>query len=1032
NIGDSDSQAVTIDTSGPGGSSYRITISDTADGTINSSEAESVTLTGQIGANDSVSSIVITDSANNSHTVAAGDITVNAQGAISVSGQDLRSLADGSLTVKLTVTDTAGNSAEFSDTASLDQSVTDVTIKIVTLNDDNSRAGNFHTNDSTPKLTGTLSKALAAGELVQVSTDGENWANAYSVQTGWSYQDGVSRNDGDVTYQVRVVDAVGNVGGTTSQVVTIDTVNPGASAGSSHFIRIEDGGDGKLNSSETESIELTGKIAPGETIGGLLLSDGSNSIVVFPSNITVDSSGNVSVKNLDVSSLDDGTITATLNVSDKAGNSATFTDTAAKESSFSGAISIDSISDDTGTGGDFITRDTQLRINGSLNNDLPAGNKLQISTDGNTWTDVSVNNKSWSYNDPTTRADGEINYQLRVIDNDGNNVSNTSQKVVVDTAAPGSVSSEDYSIEFDLNGAADFRANKTSAVTFSGKVKSTDTVDSVTIEGGDHTVNVKASDISVDAQGNVSISAQDLYHFNSKEISVSMQVTDGAGNTGTIEEEITVLAPTSVTISGEVHQLPAADEHFEIWIGDKLVGTPVMDGLKFTMEISETTLGIGTHQLELWVNGGPNWAAKGDESQWTMWADSISQTTSTLTIDYDKYTFDYKYEPRSNTSNHRSKETVTTEFPETENDTPLILDLDGDGVETTSLASGVDFDLNADGIIDRSAWAAADDAFLVRDINRDGQINDGSELFGEHTILADGSKAKDGFEALAELDSNRDGVFDKTDVAYSEIQVWQDINQDGVAQQGELRSLSQAGVSEIQLEAQSLYEVQYGNITALRSSWTDSEGNSHDIDDVWLENIKGQTEQASETPSDYQGFSAMAGAGLIGGGMLTAHELQDLYQGVGYELAPDFGAWGGGFLQSFQSVGVVQTAYPDGPQFLDKAELAERHYDAGSDWQETDKGEMAARYETEAEDLKGDSAMRFETEVEEFGEGFLSEAVGLFDLHYGNSIGGSFYGPDQGEPSVPWEGAQFETAEALDMLTELADDTLEALLGSLG
>ena len=165
---------------------------------------------------------------------------------------------------------------------------------------------------------------------------------------------------------------------------------------------------------------------------------------------------------------------------------------------------------------------------------------------------------------------------------------------------------------------------------------------------------------------------------------------------------------------------------------------------------------------------------------------------------------------------------------------PLILDLDGDGVETISISEDVRFDLDADGVKDKVGWVSGDDGLLVRDLNNDGVINDGSELFGEHTVKQDGSLATDGFDALRELDSNNDGVFDSNDDAFKEVKIWQDVNSDGISQASELYSLLDAGVESISLQSQSVSEYSEGNWTGLRSSWKDSEGESHDVDDVWF------------------------------------------------------------------------------------------------------------------------------------------------------------------------------------------------------
>ena len=61
---------------------------------------------------------------------------------------------------------------------------------------------------------------------------------------------------------------------------------------------------------------------------------------------------------------------------------------------------------------------------------------------------------------------------------------------------------------------------------------------------------------------------------------------------------------------------------------------------------------------------------------------------------------------------------------------PIVLDLNGDGVHTTSAAQGVSFDLNATGHAHQVGWVSSQDGLLVMDRNHDGQINNGTELFG--------------------------------------------------------------------------------------------------------------------------------------------------------------------------------------------------------------------------------------------------------------------------------------------------------------
>jgi len=165
---------------------------------------------------------------------------------------------------------------------------------------------------------------------------------------------------------------------------------------------------------------------------------------------------------------------------------------------------------------------------------------------------------------------------------------------------------------------------------------------------------------------------------------------------------------------------------------------------------------------------------------------------------------------------------------------PLVLDLDGNGIQTISQSNGVNFDLNNDGNIDKAGWVAGADGLLVRDISGDGVINHGGELFGEGTVLADGSKAKDGYQALAALDSNLDGLIDAKDAAFGSLQVWTDANGNGITDAGELKSLASLGITSISLDAVKSSVVDNGNLIGLMGSYTNSDGSVHTAGDVWF------------------------------------------------------------------------------------------------------------------------------------------------------------------------------------------------------
>ncbi|HEY8085924.1 MAG TPA: cadherin-like domain-containing protein, partial [Methylophilaceae bacterium] len=151
---------------------------------------------------------------------------------------------------------------------------------------------------------------------------------------------------------------------------------------------------------------------------------------------------------------------------------------------------------------------------------------------------------------------------------------------------------------------------------------------------------------------------------------------------------------------------------------------------------------------------------------------------------------------------------------------PLILDLNGDGVQLTSYADNnvlfdIDHDQNAS--LEQTGWVKADtttgqaynmDGILVQDLNGNGKIDGINETFSQYyngvagTDGNDGTKPyADGFAALKSLDSNGDGQFTSEDVAFSQVDVWVDANADGVTEAGELKTLTELGITSIDLDS---------------------------------------------------------------------------------------------------------------------------------------------------------------------------------------------------------------------------------------
>ncbi|TNW22902.1 calcium-binding protein [Xylella fastidiosa subsp. pauca] len=189
---------------------------------------------------------------------------------------------------------------------------------------------------------------------------------------------------------------------------------------------------------------------------------------------------------------------------------------------------------------------------------------------------------------------------------------------------------------------------------------------------------------------------------------------------------------------------------------------------------------------------------------------------------------------------NKSKETFKDLFDQIRRFTPrrdpLVLDLDGDGIETVAAGKHILFDHDGDGIKHATGWVKPDDGFLVLDRNGNGRIDDGSELFGVGTILANGHKATSGFEALRDLDSNGDGLFDAADARFADVRVWRDLNQDGQSQANELFTLSSLGIASITLTPTNTEDVDLGNGNLIdnRGTYTRTDGRTGVVGDLQL------------------------------------------------------------------------------------------------------------------------------------------------------------------------------------------------------
>ncbi len=159
---------------------------------------------------------------------------------------------------------------------------------------------------------------------------------------------------------------------------------------------------------------------------------------------------------------------------------------------------------------------------------------------------------------------------------------------------------------------------------------------------------------------------------------------------------------------------------------------------------------------------------------------------------------------------------------------PLVIDLGHNGFDLVGQDQGVLFDMTNDGLKDKTSWVGASDGLLAIDLNHDGVINNQSELFGNN------GTASDGFANLAQYDSNGDGKIDASDASFADLKVWQDANQDGVSDAGELKSLTDHGITSISLTTTAVNQMIGENGITDVSSVTYADGSEGQIADVWF------------------------------------------------------------------------------------------------------------------------------------------------------------------------------------------------------
>ena len=469
----------------------------------------------------------------NGHSYQA-TVAANGSWSVFVPGRDFLGLSDGDYTITATVSDKAGNPGSATHDVTLNGDVPTIAINTFAQDDIVNAA-----EHGTPLVISGTTDA-PTGQTVTITLNGKTYTATVQNDGTWSYTVGSAdvtalADGGSYVIKAQVSNAIGN-SASDNHTVTVDLTAPsmGISIDSLQNDTGLSANDFITNDSQVVvNGSLTAQLGNNEK-AQISLDGGTTWIDLTVTGTTW--------RYTDGRTLTDGTYQYQVRVIDNAGNvGATDSQDVVIDLTKPAAatITVDSVSQDTGlSDSDFITSDNQISLKGTLGAALGSGDHAQISLDGGaTWTDVSVSGLSWTYVDGRTLADGDYNYQLRVIDDAGNISATTSQVVTIDTVAPDAsktIAIDSISDDTGLS-SSDFITNDTS-LTLHGSL-------GATLADGEY------AQISIDGGvtwQNVIVTGNSWYYVDGRTLGNQtydyyVRVVDAAGNVGaSAHQQVTV------------------------------------------------------------------------------------------------------------------------------------------------------------------------------------------------------------------------------------------------------------------------------------------------------------------------------------------------------------------------------------------------------------------------------------------------------------------------------------------------------------